>query len=167
MCFPILLTIFLIGFSIAAMAVLAIASHVLIAIFVFMPPFLLGVFLLIFGLKEWFYRWRYELSAVGEDDDIEIMEDYHILPTTSENYVIIDIQEGLLKINEIEIPVKGISPDQIKILQGMSPTIRGSALPEIGSLAERLKEIQEALTTGLIKQEEYNHLREEIISKLV
>jgi hypothetical protein len=165
--FRILLTIFLIGFSIMAMAVLATYTHLLIAIIVFILPFLLGILLLSFQLKELFYRWQYELNAVGENDEMGIMEDYHILPTTSGNYVTINTQNSLLKINEIEVPINGISPDQIKILQGMSPTIRGSALPGIGSLAERLKEIQEALTAGLIAHEEYNRLREEIINKLV
>jgi len=79
----------------------------------------------------------------------------------------IEVKDGVLKVDGFEIHMDGISPEHLKLFQGTSPIFMGGAQTNAGSLAAKLKELQEARDSGLITGDEYDRLRKEILDKMV
>jgi hypothetical protein len=82
----------------------------------------------------------------------------------------IEVKDGVLKVDGIEIRMDGLKPEHLKVFEGMSTPIVMSTSSSMSSgavtLAAKLKEIQEARDSGLITSTEYDKLRQEILDKL-
>jgi|GEM_PF-3330313 len=147
-------------------------KHLGIAVIAFVVPFLIGLFTLIFSPR----RLRREVTDawdIGGEVVQTARSVFGEVKTVSGGFTSgfgspqVEVKDGLLNVDGVEIRMDGIRPDQVKLFQGVSAGMMGGSASSASSLAERLKEIQEALNAGLISQAEYDRLRQEILDKLV
>jgi hypothetical protein len=150
-------------------------KHLIIAIAAFTVPFLIGLFMIIFNARQ-ARREVVDTWQTGQEM-VRVMQDGIKTGTASASSFStsgffgtpqIEFKDGVLKVDGVEIPMQGMSADQIKVFQTTSPVMMGGTMQSsAGNLAAKLKEIQEARDAGLITSEEYERLRQEILDSLV
>lgn len=150
-------------------------KHLLIAVAAFTVPFLIGLFMIIFNARQ-ARREVIDTWQTGQEMIRVIQDGVKTGSASASSFSTsgffgtpqIEFKDGVLKVDGVEIPMQGITPDQLKVFQTTSPVMMGGTMQtSAGNLAAKLKEIQEARDAGLITSEEYERLRQEILDKLV
>jgi hypothetical protein len=149
-------------------------KHLVIAMAAFTMPFLIGLFMVILNANALQREWRENAWRPDRDSTRnarvgfpQVKVVHGASPEMFAASPQVEMKDGVLKVDGIEIRMDGIDPERVKMFQGTSSVMMGGAQTGTSSLAERLKEIQEALNAGLISQDEYDRLRQEILDKLV
>lgn len=149
-------------------------KHLIIAIATFTVPFLIGLFIIIFSARQ-VRREVVDTWQTGQDVARVMKDGFSSSNTSASSFSTggffgtpkIELKDGVLKVDGVEIPMQGLSADQLKAFQTTSPVMMGGTMQtSAGNLAAKLKEIQEARDAGLITSEEYESLRQEILDSL-
>ncbi|MEO8613490.1 MAG: SHOCT domain-containing protein [Chloroflexota bacterium] len=153
-------------------------KHLSISVITFIVPFLLGLFLVIIGAgrnrrKTPKTVWmpgsnpqQVGFSGGAASSSSTFSSGGTVFNTSSPK---IEVKDGVLNVDGIEIRMDGLKPEHLKMFEGMStPIVMSSSMSTSGAatLAAKLKEIQEARDSGLITNAEYDKLRQEILDKL-
>ena len=150
-------------------------KHLVIVLAAFTIPFLIGLFMIIFNAN----RARREITDTWQSgqDVVKVMQEgFKAANASAASFSTsgffgspqIELKDGVLKVDGVEIPMQGLSADQLKAFQTTSPVMMGGTMQtSAGNLAAKLKELQEARDAGLITSEEFDRLRQEILDNLV
>ncbi|MCC6803144.1 MAG: SHOCT domain-containing protein [Anaerolineae bacterium] len=136
----------------------------LISIGAFLAPFLLGLLLFIVGIT------RRAMKATQQIGNLVTARSFGGSPqvmvtrygSSSSPIEGLDINEGVLKVGGMEIPLNNSSAQQVETFS--RPT--GQAAPGETTLAARLRQLQEARDAGLISMDEYDRVRKEILDNM-
>lgn len=148
-------------------------KHLLIALLAFIVPFMIGLLMLIVNAnalnqqardswdtgKEVIRVTRDGFSSAGASGSSFSASGFGGSPR-------IEITDGVLKVDGVNV-LDGLTADQRKLLQNMSPLVMHNMQSGDNTLVSKLKEIQEARDASLISADEYDRLRQEILDKLV
>ncbi|MBZ0288857.1 MAG: SHOCT domain-containing protein [Anaerolineae bacterium] len=151
-------------------------KHFAIGMISFLIPFLIGLFMTIAGAQR---RSRPSPQTIWKEGSIP-QEGFTTGVVSSSSSSIssgktfnpspkVEVKDGALNVDGIEIRMDGLKPEHLQVFQGQSPVIMSSGMTSASgavTLAAKLKEIQEARDAGLISSEEYDRLRQEILDKL-
>jgi hypothetical protein len=150
-------------------------KHFGIGVVTFIVPFLLGLFLTIAGAGR---RSRITPQTVwmpgSNPQQVGFTSGAVSSSSMSSGTVFnsspkIEVKDGVLNVDGIEIRMDGLKPEHLKVFEGLSPVVMTGSMSASGgavTLAAKLKEIQEARDSGLITNAEYDKLRQEILDKL-
>lgn len=133
----------------------------LFGIVAFLVPFLLGLLLFIVGIT------RRAMKAVNSGGMVRVggfsgSPNVVVTPYGSSTSPVegIEFDDGVLRVGGVQVTTGGFAPRQVDSFgQPATPA-------DAPSLAAKLRQIQEARDAGLISQEEYDRLRQEILDNM-
>lgn len=137
----------------------------LISIGAFLAPFLLGLLLFIIGVT------RRAMKATQQIGNLVTTSGFAGSPqqvvvtrygSSSSPIEGLDINEGVLKVGGMEIPLNNYSAQQVGTLSRQT----GQPAPGETTLAAKLRQLQEARDAGLISMDEYDRVRKEILDNM-
>ncbi len=115
----------------------------------FVIPFLIGLFLTIWGAGR--AAKRRIANSLGNPG-------YNVVNTSGMPASNMEFKDGVLKVGGMQLKMDHLNPENIKAQMGMSA---GG-----GDLTEKLRQLQEAKDNGLISSSEYDRMRQKILDDM-
>jgi hypothetical protein len=152
-------------------------KHFGIGVIAFLVPFLIGLFMTIAGAGRAARGSRSTPQTIWKEGSVpQVGFTSGALSSSSAGSGTVfnpsphvEVKDGVLNVDGIEIRMDGLKPEHLKVFEGLSPIVMSSSTSASSgavTLAAKLKEIQEARDSGLITSAEYDKLRQEILDKL-
>lgn len=125
----------------------------------FVIPFLIGLFLVIWGAAS--IARRQAAKLLKSIPDSHGGTGFTVSSASGSMPQGMDFRDGVLNIGGFQMKLDGLTPEKIQALKAQMQTAAGS-----GDLTEKLRQLQQARDNGLISSSEYDRLRQKILDDI-
>lgn len=133
---------------------------VMVGVGLFIGPFIIGLFMIIFGANITARRKQNELFAGFPQ--VATGNGFTVINPSGTDAKHVQFQDGNLTVDGLNIRLSDLSPDKVEALKS-----RFQGASAGGDLTSKLKQLEAAKESGLITTSEYDQMRRKILDEMV